>query len=285
MNFSSFCLGTTCLDQEWSQVESNVPHYCPVKNCRKEICSSIVHHRDLPINQTILDLIESCNFHVEASGPCQICHHSPSFVKCSHCSLFACFECANQHRRDTLTTLTNQINTLEQDYLTMHDQIDHTRERLSQTQEKSLEALRAHYTRLMDELRTEEKNQEEQLEQQSNRFQHDVDLLIEEHKQDCQRIHRTIQELRTTITDWSTIEQFKHLQSKLTQIQEEIHQMNEAFHQRLPEMKIGEIAQENDTKHLPQTNELILINGKQHLSASSTGSTRHHLDGKLMTFD
>ena len=254
-----------------------------MKNCRKEICSSIVRHDDLPVNQTIVDLIESCNFHVEATGPCQICHRSPSFVKCSHCSLFACFECANQHRRETLTTLTNQINTLEQDYLTMHDQIDQSRENLLHTRDTSLDTLRAHYTRLIEELRAGQRTEEETLEQQANSSQQQLEALIAEHKQRCEQIHQTIQELRTTITDWSTIEQFKHLQSKLTLAQEEIHQANESFQRRLPEMKSVSVKKDLHpprVEPLSHQQELLLSNGKQTQSASSTGSTRHPLDGQ-----
>ena len=277
--------GTTCLEHEWTDGHGQTSplHHCPVKNCRKEICSSIVRHQDLPVNQTIIDLIESCNFHVEATGPCQSCHRSPSFVKCSHCCLFVCFECANQHRRETLTTLTNHINTLEQAYLTMNDQIDHARTKFSGMREKSLDAVRLHYTRLIDELRGAQKSREDVIERQSNQCQSQLEAAVDDHRQHCEQIHRTIQELRTTITDWSTVEQFKQLQANLTQIEEKIHQANEHFHQRLPDMKLFDIdqAEQIETTHLDQvddspsqTNESALMNSKQNLAAS-TGSTRH----------
>lgn len=166
----------------------------------------------------------------------------------------------------------------------MHDQIDQARENFLDTRDKSFDTLRAHYTRLIEELRAAQRTDEENLEQQSTSSQQQLDALIDEHKQQCEQIHKTIQELRTTITDWSTIEQFKHLQNKLTQIQEEIHQANENFHRRLPERKSFDM---NKDLHSPRVEphshqqELLLINGKQtQQSASSTGSTRHPLDGQ-----
>ena len=140
-------------------------------------------------------LIESCNFHVEATGQCQVCNQSPSFVKCSHCSSFVCFECANQHRREALTTLTNNINTLEQEYLTMNDHIDHAREKLIETKQKSLDTIRLHYTRLIDELRCAQITNEEIVERQLIICNNDLELLIDEHKQRCEQINKTIQDL------------------------------------------------------------------------------------------
>ncbi|CAF1427200.1 unnamed protein product [Rotaria sordida] len=291
---------TTCLENEWNNQESlltingdndKLNHYCPVKNCRKEICPTINNYIDLPINQTVLDLIESCNFHVEATGQCHVCNQSPSFVKCSHCCLFVCFECANQHRREALTTLTNNINTLEQEYLTMNDQIDHARERLIETRQKSIDTIRLHYTRLIDELRCAQITNEEIVERQSAICNNELELLIDEHKQRCEQINKTIQDLRIIITDWSTIEQFKQLQLKLTHLQEDIHEANEIFHERLPEMKIFEF--DNDdykkkfySKHVDspsQTDELVMINCKQNLTISTESTRNHHLDDSCST--
>jgi hypothetical protein len=263
-------------------------HYCPVKNCRKEICSTINNYTDLPLNQTVVDLIESCNFHVEATGQCQVCNQSPSFVKCSHCCLFVCFECANQHRREALTTLTNNINTLEQEYLTMNDYIDHARQKLIETRQKSIDTIRLHYTRLIDELRCAQITNEEIVERQSTICNNELDLLIDEHKQRCEQINKTIQDLRITITDWSTIEQFKQLQLKLTHIQEDMREANEIFHERLPEMKVFQFDNDDDHKKKiynknidspSQTDELVLINCKQNLMASAGSTRNHHLDG------
>ena len=264
----------------------NLNRYCPVKNCRKEIYPTTKNYTDLPINQTVLDLIESCNFHVEAAGQCQICNQSPSFVKCSHCCSFVCFECANQHRREALTTLTNSINTLEQEYLHMNDQIDRTRQKLIETRQKSVDTIRLHYTRLIDELRCAQITNEEIVERQSTICNNELELLINEYKQRCEQINKTIQDLRVTITDWSTIEQFKQLQLKLTQLQEDIRETNEMLRERLPEMKVFQF--DDDDHHKKnydkqvdspsQTDELVIINSKQS-STTSTGSTRNHLDG------
>lgn len=249
-----------------------------MNNCRKEICSTIVNYTDLSINQTVVDLIKSCNFHVEATGQCSVCNQSPSFVKCSHCCLFVCFECANQHRREALTTLTNNINTLEQDYLNMNDQIDHAREHFIETRQKSIDKIRLHYTRLIDELRCAQITNEEIVERQSTICNSELDMLIEEHKQRCEQIHKTIQDLRITITDWSTIEEFKQLQMKLTHIQEDMHEANEIFQERLPDMKVFQFEQEesnqkNSIKHSHSpfhTEGLVLTNN----------SIGNHLDGK-----
>ncbi|CAF3505268.1 unnamed protein product [Rotaria sp. Silwood1] len=291
---------TTCLENEWNHQESSLTingdndkliHYCPVKSCRKEICSTINNYTDLPINQTVLDLIESCNFHVEATGQCHVCNQSPSFVKCSHCCLFVCFECANQHRREALTTLTNNINTLEQEYLTMNDQIDHARQKLIETRQKSIDTIRLHYTRLVDELRCAQITNEEIVERQSTICNNELELLIDEHKQRCEQINKAIQDLRTIITDWSTIEQFKQLQLKLTHLQEDIHEANEIFHERLPEMKIFEF--DNDdykkkiyNKHVDspsQTDELVMINCKQNLAISNESTRNLHQDDSCST--
>lgn len=284
------------MEQEWDNAkindsnksESNVQHFCPVKNCRKEISPSIINHQDLPINQTIVDLIGSCNFHVEESGPCQICQQSPSFVKCSHCSLFACFECANQHRRETLTTITNHINTLEQEYLSLNDQIDQSRKLFLEQRQQSLENLRTHYKNLLEQIQRSQREQEERFQQQSMIFEEELEIFIDENKQHCEDVQRSIQELRTTITDWSTIEQFKHLQNKLTQLQGDIEHISRTFQQRLPEMKWIDIDYEQTTRHLQlqsidstsPLNEYRHINGKLNHSASSTGSTRHPIDGR-----
>ena len=216
-----------------------------------------------------------------------MCNQSPSFVKCSHCCLFVCFECANQHRREALTTLTNNINTLEQEYLTMNDQIDHARDKLIETREKSIETIRLHYTRLIDELRCAQITNEEIVERQSTICNNELDLLINEHKQRCEQINKTIQDLRITITDWSTIEQFKQLQLKLTHIQEDMREANEIFHEHLPEMKVFQFDNQDyqkriSNKHIDspsQTDELVIINCKQNLVASIGSTQNHHLDG------
>ncbi|CAF4695918.1 unnamed protein product, partial [Rotaria socialis] len=241
------------------------------------------NYTDLPINQTVLDLIESCNFHVEAAGQCYVCNQSPSFVKCSHCCLFVCFECANQHRREALTTLTNNINTLEQEYLNMNDQIDHSRTKLIETRQLSIDTIRSHYTRLIDELRCAQITNEEIVERQSTIYNNELELLIDEHRQRCEQINKSIQDLRVIITDWSTIEQFKQLQLKLTHLQEDIREANEIFQEHLPEMKVFEFDNDdykkvNHNKHVDspsQTDELFLINCKQTLLPPSTESMKN----------
>jgi len=237
------------------------------------------------LNQTVLDLIKSCNFHVEATGQCQVCNHLPSFVKCSHCCLFVCFECGNQHRREALTTLTNNINTLEQEYLTIDDQIDHIKDKYIQIKDKSLETIRLHYARLIDELRCAQITNEELVERQASICNSELDRIIDEHKQRCKQIYKTIQDLRITITDWSTIEEFKQLQTELTHIQDDLHDVHDGFHQRLPEMKIFQFDNHDEhetTRIFPkhglspsQTYNLSEMNCKQILRAS-IGTTRNH---------
>jgi hypothetical protein len=170
----------------------------------------------------------------------------------------------------------------------MNDHIDHARNKLIETKQKSLDTIRLHYTRLIDELRCAQITNEEIVERQSVICSNEFELLIDEHKQRCEQINKTIQDLRTTITDWSTIEQFKQLQLKLTHIEEDIREANEIFHEHLPEMKIfqfdnDEYKKKNYNKHIDspsQTDELVIINCKQNLT-NSAGSTRNqHLDGK-----
>ncbi|CAF3313369.1 unnamed protein product [Rotaria socialis] len=273
-----------CLDNEWKEKYNR---FCPVKTCHKEICSTIGNLTDLPLNQTVLDLIKSCNFNVEANGKCQVCNQSPSFVKCSHCCLYVCFECANQHRRETLTILTNNINTLEQEYLNMNDYINHAREKLTETRQNSLDTIRNHYTRLIEELRHAQVTNEELVERQAVTWNNELELVINEYKRRCEDISTTIQELRTTITDWSTIEQFKQLQMKLNHLEEDIREANEIFHERLPDMKIFEVDHDdiqkkkkkiNQIDSPSQTDELILGNGKNHLSILSGSIRIQHLD-------
>jgi hypothetical protein len=272
---------SNCLQNEWNE---KYKHFCPVKNCRKEICSSIHSLSDLPLNQTVIDLIKSCNFHVEATGQCQVCQQSPSFVKCSHCCLFVCFECANQHRRETLTTLTNNINTLEQDYLNLNDHINQSKDKVIEIREKSLDNIRNYYTNLIDELRKKQLLNEESVERQSKTWNNELELIINEYKQRYEQISKTIQELRIIITDWSTIEQFQQLQIKLNHLQDNIQQANEFFHQRLPDMKVFEIDNKkkkiNQVDSPSQTDELIIGNGKNHLSILSSSIRIQHLDGK-----
>jgi hypothetical protein len=276
-----------CLENEWND---KYKHYCPLKTCRKEICSTINHINDLPLNQTVIDLIKSCNFHVEATGQCQVCNQSPSFIKCSHCCLFVCFECANQHRRETLTTLTNNINTLEQEHLNMNDHIDNAKNKLNETREKSLDIIRNYYTNLINELRREQITNEELVERQSIAWNNQVELIIKEYKQRYEQISKTIQDLRIIITDWSTVEQFKQLQIKINHLQEDIREANEIFHEHLPDMKIFQIDHDdlqkqkqkkiNQVDSPSQTDELILANGKNHLSILSGSIRIQHLDGK-----
>jgi acetolactate synthase small subunit len=169
----------------------------------------------------------------------------------------------------------------------MNDHIDHAREKLIETRQKSIDTIRLHYTRLIDELRCAQITNEEIVERQSTICNNELELLINEHKQRCEQIYKTIQDLRTTITDWSTIEQFKQLQLKLTHIQEDIHEANEIFHERLPEMEIfqfdnNEHQKKNYNKHVDspsQTDELVIINCKQNLMASAGSTRNHHQDG------
>jgi hypothetical protein len=277
---------STCLENEWND---KYKHYCPIKTCRKEICSTINNLNDLPLNQTVIDLIKSCNFHVEATGQCQVCNQSPSFIKCSHCCLFVCFECANKHRRETLTTLTNNINTLEQEYLNMNDNIDQAKEKLNQTQEKSFEIIKNYYTNLINELRNEQIKNEEFVERQTITWNNQLELIINDYKQRYEQISKTIKDLRITITDWSTVEQFKQLQIKLNHLQEDIQEANEIFQEHLPDIKIFQINNDdlekkkkifNQVDSPSQTDELILANGKNHLSILSGTIQVQHLDGK-----
>lgn len=296
IEFNKYNIGSNCLENEWNQQEpsslvdgddGNLNHYCPVKNCRKEICSTIHNYTDLPINQTVLDLIGSCNFHVEAAGQCHVCNQSPSFVKCSHCSLFVCFECANQHRREAVATLTNSINTLEQEYLSMNDQIDHERQKLVETRQKSIDAIRSHYARLIEELRCAQITNEEIVERQSTICNNELELLIDEHKQRCDQINKSIQDLRVVITDWSTIEQFKQLELNLNHLQEDIREANEVFHERVPEMKIFEVDHDDYRKKIynkhvdspSHTDELIIMNRKQNIMTSTESTRLNQLDG------
>ena len=272
---------SNCLENEWNE---KYKHFCPIKTCRKEICSTINSLTDLPLNQTVIDLIKSCNFHVEATGQCQVCQQSPSFIKCSHCCLFVCFECANSHRRETLTTLTNNINTLEQDYLNVNDHINQSKDKLIEIREKSLENIRNYYTNLIDELRQKQIINEDIIERQTQTWNNEIELIINEYKQRYEQISKTIQELRIIITDWSTIEQFQQLQIKLNHLQDNIQQANEFFHQRLPDMKVYEIDKKkklNQIDSLSQTDELMLRNEKSMLSNSIR---IQHLDGKKQIY-
>lgn len=203
--------------------------------------------------------------------------------------MYVCFECANQHRRETLTTLTNTINTLEQEYLNMNDYINHARDKLTETRKKSLDIIRNYYTCLIDELRHAQVTNEEFVERQTITWNGELELNVEDYKQRCEEISKTIQELRTTITDWSTIEQFKQLQMKLNHLGEDIREANEIFHERLPHMKVFEVNQDefekkkkkiNQIDSPSQTDELILSNGKNHLSILSGSIRIQHLDGK-----
>jgi hypothetical protein len=169
----------------------------------------------------------------------------------------------------------------------MNDHIDHARQKLIETRQKSIDTIRLHYTRLIDELRCAQITNEEIVERQSTICNSELDLLIDEHKQRCEQINKTIQDLRITITDWSTIEQFKQLQLKLTHIQEDMREANEIFHERLPEMKVfqfdnDDYKKKNYNKHVDspsQTDELVIINSKQNLMASAGSTQNHHLDG------
>lgn len=288
---SGECSGLHCLQVEWKE---KYTHSCPVKTCRKEICATVNQLTDLPLNQTVVDLLKSCNFHVEASGQCQSCQQSPSFIKCSHCCLSVCFECANQHRRETVTTLTNHINTLEQDSLQMSDQISQARKKFVETREKSLLSIASYYTRLIDELRCAQSNNEEMIDRQSKIYHQELESLIDDYKRRSEQITRAIEELRTTIADWSTIEEFKQLQMKLTHIEEDIREANEIFHERLPTTKIFEIdpheqqktsnKKTNQVDSPSQTDELIVGNGQNTL-ATLVGSIRiQHLDGRATEF-
>ncbi|CAF4297305.1 unnamed protein product, partial [Rotaria sordida] len=48
--------GSMCLENEWNE---KYKRFCPVKTCRKEISSTINSLNDLPLNQTVIDLIKS----------------------------------------------------------------------------------------------------------------------------------------------------------------------------------------------------------------------------------
>jgi hypothetical protein len=283
-------IGSHCLEIQWTQ---KTDHACPVQTCRKEICSSIGYITDLPLNQTVVDLLKSCNFHVEASGQCQSCHQTPSFIKCSHCCLSVCFECANQHRRETLTKLTNQINTLEQESLHMNDYVDQARKTFSETRNKSLQTVENHFRRLIDELRCAQLTNEQMVDNQSKIYHHELELLINDYKQRGEQISKTIQELRTTITDWSTVEEFQQLQTKLMHIEEDMREANEIFHERLPDMKVFEIdiheqsrnKKINQVDSPSQTDQLIVGNGKNTLSTLAGSIRIQHIDGNQIHVD
>ena len=170
----------------------------------------------------------------------------------------------------------------------MNDHIDHARQNLIETRQKSLDNIRLHYTRLIDELRCAQLTNEDIVERQLTICNQELDLLINEHKQRCEQINKTIQDLRITITDWSTIEQFKQLQLKLTHIQEDMREANEIFQEHLPEMKIFQFDNDDDekkktyNKHIDspiQPDQLVLINCKQNLMASAESTRNQHLDG------
>lgn len=276
---------SVCLAHEW---DDKYKHFCPVKTCRKEICSTVHRYDELPLNQTVLDLLKSCNFHVEATGQCQVCQQSPSFVKCSHCGSFVCFECANQHRRETLTNLTNNLNTLEQEYLHMNDHVEHAKDKLCEIKQKSFENIRNYYTNLIEQLHQEQIHSEEFVERQTLSWNNQLELNVSDYKQRYEQVCKGIQDLRLTITDWSTIEQFKQIQVKLTHIEEDIREANEIFHEQLPDMKIFQIDSNdlqktkkkfNQVDSPSQTDELILANDKNHLSTLAGSIKIHHLDG------
>jgi hypothetical protein len=169
----------------------------------------------------------------------------------------------------------------------MNDHIDHARQNLIEIRQKSLDNIRLHYTRLIDELRCAQITNEEIVERQLTLCNNELDLLINEHKQRCEQINKTIQDLRITITDWSTIEQFKQLQLKLTHIQEDMREANEIFRERLPDMKIfqfdnDEQKKKPSNKHIDPSlhaDSLDIINCKQNLMASAGSTCNQHLDG------
>ncbi|CAF4626417.1 unnamed protein product, partial [Rotaria magnacalcarata] len=75
----------------------------------------------------------------------------------------------------------------------------------------------------------------------------------------------------------------------LNHLEEDIREANEIFHERLPDMKIFEVDHDdiqkkkkkiNQIDSPSQTDELILGNGKNHLSILSGSIRIQHLDGK-----
>lgn len=236
-----------------------------------------------------MDLLKSSNFHVEACGQCQSCHKSPSFVKCSHCCLSVCFECANEHRRETLNTLNNKINTLEQESSQMNDRIGQARQAFIETRDKSLQTIRNHYTRLIEELRTAQANHEEKIERQSKIHHQELDLLVEDYKQRTEQISKMILDLRSSISEWSTVEEFQQLKTKLAHLEDDIREANDLFHERLPELKIFEMEQNDQRKmknqnpldSISQSDELMIGNGKNTLATLAGTIQIHHLDGNI----
>jgi acetolactate synthase small subunit len=169
----------------------------------------------------------------------------------------------------------------------MHDQIDHARHQLVEMKRKSIDSIRLYYTRLIDELRCAQLTNEEIVERQSIICHNELELLIDEHKQRCEQIHKTLQDLRITVTDWSTIEQFKQLQTSLTHIHEDIREATEVFQERLPEMKLFEFDNDEHKRKdydrhddpLSQADELVANTCKQNSMASSRTTRTHQLDG------
>ena len=152
---------------------------------------------------------------------------------------------------------------------------------------KSIETIRLYYARLIDELRCAQLTNEDIVERQAIICQNELELLIDEHKQRCEQINKTIQDLRITITDWSTVEQFKQLQMALTHIQEDIREANEIFQERLPEMKLFEFdnnelkkkTYDKPSDSLLQVDELVANTCKQNSMASNRTTRQNILDG------
>jgi hypothetical protein len=174
----------------------------------------------------------------------------------------------------------------------MNDHIEHAKQKLNETREKSLENIKNYYTNLINQLQHEQINNEEMIERQTSNWNNQMELIINDYKQRYEQISKAIQDLRITITDWSTVEQFKQLQMKLNHLQEDIREANVIFQERLPEMKVFQIDQQEKKKKInqvdspSQTDELILANGKNHLSILAGSIKIQHLDGtKKKSFD
>ncbi|CAF4355666.1 unnamed protein product, partial [Didymodactylos carnosus] len=241
-----------CLEQEWQQhdVSSNgdgspdhmngnglLIHECPVSACQKPI-TGIRNINDLPINQTVLHLVQSSNFYVEANGQCQVCHQSPSFVKCSHCSSLVCFDCGHRHRRDATQSLEKELEQLEQNHYEISEMVFGTRDLFTRRRDELIDDVRKYYTNLISEIKCAQLETEQDFMKQYTLNMTRIEQLVEDHKQEIDYIQKHILELRAFINDWSSIEQFKQVRLKLKQVHDEMDEANQLFSKEMSDLTL-----------------------------------------------
>ncbi|CAF0795383.1 unnamed protein product [Didymodactylos carnosus] len=242
-----------CLEQEWQQHHDSslnggntnehinggsiVTHQCPVPTCQKPIIS-VKNIDDLPINQTVLHLVQSSNFYVEANGQCEVCHQSPSFVKCSHCSSLVCFDCGHRHRRDATMSLEKELEQLEQTHYEMSEMVFGTRDSFARRRDELIDDIRKYYANLINEMKCAQLETEQNFTKQYMSNMTTIEQLVDHHKQEIDHIQKHIHELRAFISDWSTIEQFKQVRSKLKQIKDEMNEANRLFNKEMPDLTL-----------------------------------------------